>query len=484
MVCENSFNPVTHMGIYRAAKHKGVHCATHDAMHVIPTGPWKDFLSKVRSSDLTTDEKNKFLHLGASPHAVRAYYASEIEATSFWEKHAVPLLNSQQVFIQEFEQTIVSNSAHVETTIPLSKLRTILVDSQRLFVQAETLDAFVKDLFFKHSFTGLINMVPSIVYTHVETMLTEIADTYTEALLVEFADTTDMDLAIIFVNSVCQMNYSDETLLQTIDPETHIVLKCAKCEKIHVVGKDSWLGYMKRRKTAKMSAIQKSEVTKHLTVINCKDYCLELLKSYPLWPNIQLQLEEMKALVSEMKHQKAYPNPERRNEIINLLNEHMTNSPIPTEAPNLVRVLAGKQERSLLTEVLLLLKQEKQGDSANLGIRREHGNYYTPQPDSEFLIPSHEFPTEMFEEFWVCGRKQSYRTYEEANLSRIVNDWLGICEIYSCNYCEGFHFGKPSRYEHSEDDYENQGRLWYMSDPRRANAFVKRRLGKQAITVQ
>lgn len=72
-------------------------------------------------------------------------------------------------------------------------------------------------------------------------------------------------------------------------------------------------------------------------------------------------------------------------------------------------------------------------------------------------------------EYYSCGRKVRYESEAEGVEAQ---GSPGHLELYSCSYCDGFHFGHPPIYQKTEKQMVAVALNHYATHPKNANAFI------------
>lgn len=463
-VCNSSLTIEEVFYSFKNQKHKGVICHAHGTVHIVSTQGWKAFYHSMMSSKLSGAEKNEFRHLGLSTTALRDYYAEYLEFTPEWATVA-PLLRKQEETIHAELEKLKSRSALLPLQYPISQLYTVMVEDVQYYVLPEEHKKRYSRLLMKQELTALYQPVlPSLIYGHAETTLTAAVDTLYEGLNYDCADLSGLQLGEDLKAQLCKP--FDISEMDSISVKTHMAVYCLSCEDLHLLSKDRWMAFYNGVRSTSLSKTRQAAVIgqfrpasrTHLT-----NRIHELVKAHPSWDEINNVYENLQAEWNEYKAA-VRQNPAEKTHYRNLLVEHVAAKTeslqtLLNTAPLMVRGVVEKKVHTLLRDVT------EHQDVKN-GSRKVE----------QYLLPPSAMSANLFMEFWACGRKQRYSSELEATMALTGHQAVGSKVIYSCSYCSGYHYGAPSQYEHSAEDYQAQGRIAYEADRKRANEFIFRML--------
>jgi len=491
LICENQFDLPNQLDDYNPSLHKGVYCRYCSHTHVVEKQHWKALLAEVNSSSLTNKEKNEFIHCSLSSGVLREAYIEEIEAHETWSREYPYWFAQQELLIDQFEKSVLADEPVVRDALPLKDLTlvTLRTANHRVAVPTTLVNSFLHSLDMKRQYSHLTKTMPSIVLAHLEAMIDQRAQKYVTSWSAEEAENYEY-LIDEFYAELKKNEVDLPAELHRFVPSFNAVYVNPKTDEAHLVlthvaqsVKDQLFPASLKHRLKFLERVKQTEK-------NVFDYCLPYVQNRLEWPKaiqIMNRFSELHAAFVEQVHQSALSaGPTATRFIYCFQHDKKTKHYVDEQVYqkfvaafyyadesaelltpdfvlsfNLVKAFI----RDLIHSDLVTLNKIFLGAKEREGIRNY--NYA-----AEHVVSVSQVTDEQLKEFYECGRKVKYETGVEAYIAAIILGGKVESTIYSCLYCEGYHYGVKALREHTAEAVMQDAREWYLYDAFRANKFM------------
>lgn len=490
LICDAQIDLTADLTQYNPSVHKGVYCRYHEQNHVALKSNWEQFLKTVNSSALNSKEKNEFIHAGLSSGVLRAAFSQVIEEHPSWEETTI-WFTQQKLMEADFEQHALQESREVLEANELQDLSIIFLPSikQEVHVVTEDLEEFSRKLELKKESAVVERHVPQIVFAHFETLMDREAQSYIRLLNARPAQTHEHLIYQFHDLMVEKQVY--------LEDEYHRFVPAFNVAYFHPLTGDQYL-VLKTEAAALAEELLHhpavSNGTKFLedlraTEVDLFNFCLPHMQVRPEWNDAEKIMKRF-ALIQYAFHEAvceqslSYSETSKRfvycRNHVNRKKKHFVDEAVYQQY--LQDLFENDRTEKLISAdfvvtfnmVKRFIRETVQEDMITLNRQvlaakeREAAENY----EHEHLVPVRELNQAELLEFYVCGRKNRYETATEAWAGCVIFDGKAESTVYSCTYCNGFHYGIKALRTPSRAEKVAGGREWYLFNVKRANKFV------------
>lgn len=490
LICDAQIDLAADLTQYNPSLHKGIHCRYHEQNHVALKVNWEQFLRTVNSSSLNGKEKNEFIHAGLSSGVLRAAFSQVIEEHPSWEETAI-WFTQQKVMEADFEQHSLQESREVLETNELQDLSIVFIPSikQEVHVVTEDLEDFSRKLELKKESAVVDRHVPQIVFAHFETLMDREAQSYIRSLNARPAQTHE--------HLIYQFHDSMMKKQVRLEDEYHRFVPAFNVAYFHPLTGDQYLVLKTEATSMAEELLQHPAVTNgtkfledvRATEVDLFNFCLPHMQSRTEWSDAERIMRRIRSIqhsfhetvceqslnFSETSKRFVYCRNHANRKKKHFVDESVYQQYMKDlyEADR-TEMLISADFVVTFNMVKRFIRETVQEDMITLNRQvltakeREAAESY----DHEHLVPVRELTQNELVEFYICGRKNRYDTAAEAWAGCVIFDGKAESTVYTCSYCNGFHYGIKALRVPSWQEQVAGGREWYLFNVKRANRFV------------
>lgn len=493
LICNAQIDLTVDLTQYNPSVHKGVYCRYHEQNHVTLKSNWEQFLTAVNSSSLDAKARNEFIHAGLSSGVLRAAFSQVIEEHPSWEETTL-WFTQQKLMEADFEQYVLQQSREVLETNELQDLSVVFISSvkQEVHVVTEDLKEFAHKLELKKKSAVVERHVPQIVFAHFETLMDREAQSYIRSLNARPAQNHE-HLIYQFHDLMVERQIH-------LEDEYHRFVPAFNAAYFHPLTGQQYL-VLKTEAAALIEELLHDPAvlngTKFLedlkaTEVDLFNFCLPHMQVRPEWNDAEKIMRRF-TFIQQAFHEAvceqslSYSETSKRfvycRNHVNRKKKHFVDETLYQQY--LQDLFENDTTEALLSTEFVItfnmvkrfIRETVQENMITLNRQvlaakeREAAENY----EHEHLVPVRELTQADLVEFYVCGRKNRYVTATESWAGCVIFDGKAESTVYSCPYCEGFHYGIKALRTPSWEEQVAGGREWYLFNVRRANRFVARR---------
>lgn len=478
MLAEESFDVENNIEKYTSRKYKPVRSLDNRNLHCVPSETWKSFRSSVLSSGLTHEEKNKFINQGANYNAVRELYRTSIEKHPSWALTA-HWYSLQDSLIQEFENEIKETS---EVYSYSNENKTIRIQfneqEQQYTIPVERINSLKDSLALKKEHSQQVSRImPEIVYSLFQYCLDSRAAHYIKSITVEQETSYQKELEE-FAELLKKSHASFEQNLHVYSPSFNEAYTNPVTGEPHMLNAKDSQKFFTKLQNRENFRTRYHPFLKHVISLQNDQFeqLIPYMEKHEDWKLSQQIISEVEKIHEEFLVSSENLNPKKKisatkeqyEALIKQLYAVDKTDDLNDFSFTLIFNLTKMKIRQTVKKTLTALKEK------DIKSKTEHAQLVECSEYNSGLYYVHvsRLTLDELAEFYVCGRKRSYPTAEEAWVWMHVSGSKTESSVYQCSYCKQYHYGITGRSHMTVEETAEKGREQYLLSVKHANRFV------------
>ena len=475
------FHPWEHHAILSEKKHD---------LAIVPRKTWKQYTQRVRQSSLTNQQKESLVWWVANLPRVREEL-NEILMTHPLMAPAITewtiIQDTQFVSIQE---SVIRNSeAEKKTSIPHT-LQIVTVNEAPYFITVESL----KQLRYKLDDKALLAQkkkgMPFLVGSAFEAWSDERAAHFFESFNPRRAFAPE-DVLPEFWEQVAEYELDIEANLRRFEHDFHVMLKHPETGEVYFLFKHHYNDILKSSNHKYFRKILHVDELRQITdsyIIDSYVFLMPYLIQEPHWEEAESLLSSIQRLHDNLLRdasdkqnvrkvdESAFVSEDVYQKFIGeVFNLHGNLEQFYKPNDYFLSNYVGYTVSSMLSKTLRYANRKFVHETEGRNVRNSAYNN-----GGKLLVPTSELSVEQLAEFYVCGRKNKYQSAVDALVGLIALRGKPESQVYSCDYCDGYHYGVRGEHNKTLNQIAFSGEELYPQEVWRANRFF---LGRETLSL-
>jgi hypothetical protein len=462
----------------------------HD-LAIVPRKTWKQYTQRVRQSSLTNQQKESLVWWVANLPRVREELNDLLMAHPLMAPAITEWTTIQDTQFASIQESVIRNSEVEKKTSLPHTLQTVTVNGAPYFITVESL----KQLRYKLDDKALLAQkkkgMPFLVGSAFEAWSDERAAYFFESFNPQRGFAPE-DVLPEFWEQVAEYELDVESNLRRFEHDFHVMLKHPETGEVYFLFKHHYNDILKNCNHKYFRKVLHIDELRQITdsyIIDSYAFLLPYLVQEPHWGEAGSLLNNIGKLHDNLLRDASTEHNNARKvdesafvsegvyqEFINtVFNLHGNLEQFYQPNDYFLSNYVGYTVSSMLHKTLRYANRKFVHETEGRNIR--NSEYHN---GGKLLVPTSELSMEQLVEFYVCGRKNKYQSAVDAFVGLIALRGKPESQVYSCDYCEGYHYGVRGEHNKTLNQIAFSGEELYPQEVWRANRFF---LGREALSL-